>query len=285
MKAYLELGQALVTKGTWVHNERTATDCLTLPRWSMQYDVGAREFPLLTTRKINWKAAIAELLGYLRGYTSAAEFRKLGTKTWDANANENQAWLNNPHRKGVDDMGYVYGAVGRGWRKEDGSFIDQLTNIYNDLRAGKDNRGEILMFWNPAEFDKGCLRPCMYSHHFQLISDTLYLDSTQRSTDVPLGLGFNQVQVYTLLALMAQITGHKAGTAQHDLKNPHIYEDQYLLFLNEHLPRTPSDIRPQLMINPEIKTLEDVLTWVTVDDFVVANYICDYPQIKYPFTV
>ncbi|MFT5760306.1 MAG: thymidylate synthase, partial [Alteromonadaceae bacterium] len=41
---------------------------------------------------------------------NAADFRALGTKTWDANANENQAWLDNPNRKGPDDMGLIYGA-------------------------------------------------------------------------------------------------------------------------------------------------------------------------------
>lgn len=63
------------------------------------------QFPLITTRKSYWKAAIAEFLGYIRGYDNAADFRALGTKTWDANANENAAWLANPHRRGVDDMG------------------------------------------------------------------------------------------------------------------------------------------------------------------------------------
>ena len=52
------------------------------------------EFPLITTRKSYWKAAIAELIGYIRGYDNAADFRSLGTKTWDANANENVSWLN-----------------------------------------------------------------------------------------------------------------------------------------------------------------------------------------------
>jgi thymidylate synthase len=44
----------------------------------------------------------------------------LGTKTWDANANLNEAWLNNPFRKGNDDMGRVYGVQGRAWRHQMG---------------------------------------------------------------------------------------------------------------------------------------------------------------------
>jgi len=32
----------------------------------------------------------------------------------------------------------------------------------------------------------GCLRPCMHTHTFSLLGDTLYLTSYQRSCDVPL---------------------------------------------------------------------------------------------------
>src|SRR5690606_39317396 len=59
-----------------------------------------------------------ELLGYIRGYDNAADFRALGTPTWDANANQNEAWLANPHRKGTDDMGRVYGVQGRARSEE-----------------------------------------------------------------------------------------------------------------------------------------------------------------------
>lgn len=31
--------------------------------------------------------------------------------------------LNNPHRKGVDDMGRVYGVQGRAWRKPNGDCL------------------------------------------------------------------------------------------------------------------------------------------------------------------
>ena len=129
----------------------------------------------------------------------------------------------------------------------------------------------------------GCLRPCMYSHHFSLLDDTLYLNSTQRSCDVPLGLNFNMVQVYFLLAIMAQITGKKPGKAYHKIVNAHIYEDQLALMKNVQLKREPYD-SPKLIINPDIKTLEDLETWVTVDDFELKDYQCHEP-ISYPFSV
>jgi thymidylate synthase len=283
MKQYLALCQRIIDEGTWIENERTGKRCLTVVNADLEYDVANNQFPIITTRKSYWKAAIAEIIGYIRGYDNAADFRALGTKTWDANANENQAWLNSPYRKGDDDMGRVYGVQGRSWQRPDGSNLDQLKKIVDDITNGIDDRGEILTFYNPGEFDMGCLRPCMHTHTFSLLNDTLYLTSYQRSCDVPLGLNFNQIQVFFLLQIMAQITGHKAGKAYHKIVNAHIYEDQLELMRDVQLKREPFE-SPQLKINPEIRTLRDLETWVTLDDFEVIGYQCHDP-IKYPFSV
>ncbi|MBH0041774.1 MULTISPECIES: thymidylate synthase [Pseudoalteromonas] len=283
MKQYLKLCQRIVDEGQWVENKRTGTRCLTVINADLEYDVANNKFPMITTRKSYYKAAIAELLGYLRGYDSAEQFREIGCKTWDANANDNNAWLNNPHRKGEDDMGRVYGVQGRGWQRPDGSTLDQLSKVINNLKNGIDDRGEIITFYNPGEFELGCLRPCMHTHTFSLLGDTLYLTSYQRSCDVPLGLNFNQIQCFVLLALVAQITGHKAGKAYHKIANAHIYENQLELMRDVQLTREPFE-SPQLKINPKIKSLEDIETWVTRDDFEVIGYQC-HEAIQYPFSV
>ena len=283
MKQYLDLCQRIIDQGTWIENERTGKRCLTVINADLEYDVGANQFPMITTRKSYYKSAIAEFLGYIRGYDNAADFRALGTKTWDANANLNQAWLDNPHRKGEDDMGRVYGVQARAWAKPDGSHLDQLKKVVDNLSQGIDDRSEIITFYNPGEFAMGCLRPCMHTHTFSLLGDTLYLTSYQRSCDVPLGLNFNQVQVFAFLALMAQITGKKAGKAYHKIVNAHIYEDQLELMQDVQLKREPFP-SPQLKINPKIQSLQDLETWVTMDDFELENYHCHEP-IKYPFSV
>ncbi|WP_158768548.1 thymidylate synthase [Paraglaciecola sp. L1A13] len=283
MKQYLDLCRRIVDDGIWVNNERTGKKCLTVINADLSYDVANGEFPLVTTRKSFYKSAIAEMIGYIRGYDNAADFRKIGTSTWDANANENEAWLNNPYRKGDDDCGLIYGKIGRNFPKPDGGSIDLLAKIVHDLKNGIDDRGEILTFYHPGAFHMGCLRPCMYSHHFSLLGDTLYLNSTQRSCDVPLGLNFNMVQVYFLLAIVAQITGKKAGMAYHKIVNAHIYEDQLELMRDVQLAREPLAI-PKLIINPEIKSLKDLETWVTMDDFSIEGYE-HHPAIKYPFSV
>lgn len=281
MKQYLDLANRIFFEGKWVENERTGVPCLTVINADFEYDVGGGEFPILTTRKVNIRSAIAELLGYLRGYDNSDQFAAIGCNTWHANANDNEAWLSNPNRKGKGDMGRVYGVQGRSWKTPTGN-LDQLMKVHDNLLKGKDDRGEIVTFWNPGEFDLGCLRPCMFMHHFSLLDGTLYLNSYQRSCDVPLGLVFNQIQCYVFLLIMARITGHTPGKVFHKIVNAHIYENQIPTMM-EQMKREPFD-SPTLIMNPNIKTIEDILTWVTPDDFVMVNYKHHEP-IKHPFTV
>ena len=283
MRQYLDLCNKIINDGIWIENKRTNKRCLSIINADLQYEVGKNEFPMITTRKSYFKSAIAELLGYIRGYDNAADFRALGTKTWDANSNLNKDWLNNSYRKGKDDMGRVYGVQGRAWKTPEGKTIDQLKKVVDNLKNGIDDRAEIITFYNPGEFHMGCLRPCMHTHNFSLLGDTLYLTSYQRSCDVPLGLNFNQVQVFAFLALMARITGKKAGTAYHKIVNAHIYEDQLELMRDIQVKREPF-ASPQLHINERITSLEDLETWVSMDDFSITGYECHNP-IAYPFSV
>ncbi|MDK1290165.1 thymidylate synthase [Pseudoalteromonas umbrosa] len=279
MKQYQQLAQRILDHGHWIENSRTGTRCLTLIGTTLEYDCSGPEFEIVTTRKVPFKLAVAELLGYLRGATSAKTFRQLGTRSWDANANENSQWLTNPNRQGEDDMGKVYGAVAK-----DFGGIDLIRKVYDNLKNNCDDRGEIITFYKPDEFDKGCLRPCMHTHNFALSNGTLYLESYQRSCDVPLGLaGANTTQVQVLLRLMAQITGHQAGRARHHITNAHIYDNQVELMRDVQLKRSPLP-NPKIWINPDIKTLEDVETWVTTDDFKLVNYQ-SHDAIRYPFSV
>ncbi len=282
MQQYRDLCNKVIREGEWVENKRTGKRCLTMINADFTYDVSDNTLPVLTTKKLHWKAAIAEMLGYLRGYTSAADFRTLGCNTWNANANENKAWLANPFRKGEDDMGRCYGAQGRDWRNPEGKRIDQLQEIYEDLRQGIDNRCEIMTFMNPGERDRACLNACMHTHTFSILGDKLFLTSYQRSDDLPLGHGFNQVQVAWFLLIMAKITGLKAAKAYHKIVNAHIYEDQ-LELLQEQLKRKPYPL-PKLRINPKITTLADLESWVTADDFELIGYR-HHQTIRFPFSV
>lgn len=283
---YINALNNIYRNGVDIPNKRTGKYCKTLISLDLAYDCSTSAAPILTTRKINTKIAIAELLGYIRGVTSAAQMRELGTKTWDMNANENASWLANSNRKGEDDLGLIYGAVARNWPVVDTNAhnrrLDLFKKVYTNLKNKVDDRGEIITFWNPGMFHLGCLRPCMYEHQFSILGDTLYLNSTQRSSDWCLGTAANMIQVWLLLRLMAQITGNKPGIAYHRNVNSHIYEDQ-MPFVPEQLTRSIL-AQPTIEINPDIKTLEDLETWVSLEDFKIT-YPEFHPVIKYPFSV
>ena len=63
----------------------------------------------------------------------------------------------------------------------------------------------------------------------------------------------------------------------------HLYDDQIDLMRNIQLQREPLG-SPTLKINPDIKSLEDLETWVTLDDFELVGYE-HHPAIAYPFSV
>ena len=101
MKQYLQLVETILATGTWTAN-RTGMRSISVPGASMRFDLPRDGFPAITTRRLPFKSAVGELIGFLRGYRSAADFRALGCKVWDQNANENAQWLANPYRIAPD---------------------------------------------------------------------------------------------------------------------------------------------------------------------------------------
>ena len=113
MRQYLDTLRLVLEEGTWLES-RTGIRRISFPGVSMRFDL-AKGFPAVTTRKLAFKSAIGELCALVAGATSARDFRENGSPVWGANANQNQAWLNNPYRAGEDDLGPIYGAQWRGW--------------------------------------------------------------------------------------------------------------------------------------------------------------------------
>lgn len=282
MKQYLDLLRK-ATHGLRKTN-RTAYDHIGYHGDMMQFHM-SDGFPAVTTKKLAFKSVVAEMLGFLRGYDNAADFRELGCNVWNANANENEQWLNNPNRKGTDDLGRIYGVQARAWAvmTPDGeSSIDQLRMVYDDLCQGKDNRREIVSHWNPGEMDQMALPPCHMFYQFGIQGDELNLTMYQRSCDVPLGIPFNIAGYAWLLHVMAHITGLKPGLFTHMMHDIHIYENQ-LQHAELQLERNPFPL-PELVINPNIKDLNDLETWVTPEDFELVGYQ-HHSHIRYPFAV
>lgn len=255
---YLETFRKILREGKWVNNERTGTRCLTISRHIYEMELKPETAPLLTVRPSYPVSAVAEIIGYLRQYENAQQFSNISCNTWFTNANETQAWLDNPNRKGQDDIGKVYGAA------LDKRHIDK---VLGNLNKGVDDRGLILNWWQPEMFDKGCLRPCMDRHLFSIIGDTLDITSTQRSCDAGCGWNYNSLQVYFLGMLASKLSDKDGGTALHVINNMHIYES-HLDSVEEMLLRKPSE----LSINFNIESDVTEYKFVTESD----NHARDY---------
>ncbi|MDO3623582.1 thymidylate synthase [Ralstonia pseudosolanacearum] len=113
MKQYLNLVREIFDNGSWQDN-RTGIRTLSIPGAMLKFDL-QEGFPAVTTKKLAFKSAIGELVGFMRGYRNAADFRALGCKVWDQNANENAQWLASPFRLQEGDLGPVYGVQWRQW--------------------------------------------------------------------------------------------------------------------------------------------------------------------------
>ena len=281
MKQYLDLLEKAM--GGVRKTNRTGVDHIGYTGDMMQFDL-ANGFPAVTTKRLAFKSVVGEMLSFLRGYDNVKDFNKLGCKVWDENA-EKDYWTSNPNCKGDGDLGRIYGKQAREWVGYGGfgsSFlVDQLKMVYDDLLQGIDNRREIVIHWNPGELSLMALPPCHLLYQFGIQGDKLNLSMYQRSCDVPLGIPFNIAGYAWLLSVMAHITGHKVGTFTHFMHDIHIYENQ-IEFAQKQIVRAPMKL-PTLHINPSIKTLEDLETWVTPDDFSLLNYE-HHPHIAYPFT-
>ena len=78
MQAYLDIGKKILEEGKWIKNKRTGQKTLAIIGATFEHDLSTGTVPVVTTKKLFWKAAIGEMLGYIRGYRSAAQFRALG---------------------------------------------------------------------------------------------------------------------------------------------------------------------------------------------------------------
>lgn len=282
---YTALLERILREGEMVYNERTGKHCMVVVSHTMRYNVGAGELPLDSTRKSFPKMAIFEMVGYWRGYEWASQFREIGVRTWDDNANKTKAWLASQYRKGTDHIGRAYGAQLRRWRGHNGKEIDQLMSVYERIKAGIDDRGLIMTFYNPGEFELGALRPCLHTHQFSILGDGLFLNSTQRSCDVPNGQNFNQIQLFWMLHTMAAVTGLKPKFADQNIINAHIYEDQFDTVIQQ-LNNEPFEENAKLVLpGSDTYTMDYILNnnGFKPEDVVVENYQ-SHGRIRHAFS-
>lgn len=250
MKQYLDLMADVLGNGTRQAN-RTGIDAISLPGAMLKFDMDDG-FPVVTTKRLWYESSTAEMVGFVRGCDSAAQFRALGCKFWDQNANENQQWLASPYRTGLDSLGRVYGVQWRDWKCADGSSIDQLRHALNTIHTNPRDRRIIISAWRPDEFAQMALPPCHVMYQFipNVEKNTLNLCLYQRSADLGLGVPSNLFGASWLLTLIARLTGYRPGVFTHFMADAHIYVN-HVEAIREQLTRTPHPL-PQLVINDRV---------------------------------
>ncbi|MCH8552928.1 MAG: thymidylate synthase [Natronospirillum sp.] len=282
---YEDAGRKLIDRGVWVENTRTGHRCKTLVGETFEWDLSDGRHPVVTTRPVPIKLPVAELIGYLRGYTNADDFARIGAKSWYTNANETAAWLANPNRKGENDTGLVYGGVSRNWPMVNGNqitTIDTVKDVFERLERCEDDRGLIVTHWNPGMFHLGALRPCMHTYNFAILGDQVHGEFYSRSMDMPLGGPANLMQASILTHLAARLAGLRPGRARLHVTNLHVYENQYDKFCWQ-MERDPLPM-PKMALSDRIQTFNDIENVMTAGDVLLSEFDHreTYEQIWYP---
>lgn len=264
MQQYHDLLNHVLAHGH-VKTDRTGTGTTSVFGYQMRFNL-AEGFPLLTTKKVHLKSIIHELLWFLQGSTNIAYLKEHGVKIWDEWADEQ------------GNLGPVYGYQWRNWPKPDGTHIDQITQVVNQIKNTPDSRRLIVSAWNVADVERMKLPPCHAFFQFYVADGKLSCQLYQRSADIFLGVPFN-IASYALLTMMvAQVCDLQLGDFVHTLGDAHIYSN-HMEQVKEQLSRTPRAL-PNMRINPEVK---DLFAF-KFEDFTLENYD-PHPAIKAPVAV
>lgn len=301
-QAYLDLAQEVLETGH-AKGDRTGTGTRSLFGRQMRFDM-AEGFPLLTTKRVPFGLIKSELLWFLQGNTNIRFLLEHNNHIWDEWAFKN--WIESADYTGPDmtdfgrrslvdeafksqydeqhqlfvdriltddafakqygELGDVYGAQWRHWRKVQGGFIDQIDDVVNQIKTNPNSRRLIVTAWNPEDMPSQALPPCHTLFQFYVADGKLSLQLYQRSADIFLGVPFNIASYSLLLHMVAAQTGLEAGEFVHTLGDAHIYSN-HIAQVAEQLSREMVEL-PQLVLNPDVKSIFDY----TMDDIKVEGY-------------
>jgi thymidylate synthase len=280
---YLDLLRHVRANGAQ-KGDRTGTGTLSTFGAQLRFDL-QRGFPLITTKKVFWKAIAYELLWFLRGDSNAKWLQERGVTIWDE-------WA-----KPDGDLGPVYGVQWRSWPTPDGGHIDQIAEVVKQLKTNPDSRRIIVSAWNVSELSKMALMPCHAFFQFyvqpplqgEVVQSTggdgvpkqrakLSCQLYQRSADLFLGVPFNIASYALLTHMLAQQCDLDVGDFIWTGGDCHIYSNHFEQ-VDLQLTREPL-APPTLNIKRKPASIFDY----EYEDFEVVNYQ-SHAGIKAPVAV
>ena len=212
----------------------------------------SKEFPILTLRYTNWKAAIDEMLWIWQKKSNRVE--DLNSHIWDS-------WM------GEDGtIGKAYGyQLGIKHKYKEGMF-DQVDRVLYDLKNNPYSRRIMTNIYNFQDLHEMNLYPCAYSMTFNVVDGKLNAILNQRSQDTLAANNWNVVQYSVLVHMFAQVSGLEVGELVHVISDMHIY-DRHIPLIKKLIEREPLPA-PKFEINKDIKNFYDF----TIDDFNIVDY-------------
>jgi len=166
---------------------------------TIKYDMSTYGFPLLSMRKINYKAAFAELECFLKDYDTLSDFEEAGCPYWKLWADKDgKLKLDYPPR-------------------------EQMDYVIDTLKKDNTSRRAIIDLWNPENRDKLSLDPCHTQYQFSIRLDKLHMIWTQRSVDYAIGLPFDFVLAGAYMLIMCRELDVYPGTITFQMGDTHLY--------------------------------------------------------------
>lgn len=292
----------------WDHgherSDRTGVGTRSLFGASMRFDLADNAIPLLTTKRVYWKAAAREMLWFLTGDTNIRALVAQGVHIWTD-------WPLDSYRKATGenidrdtfearivadadfaarwgDLGPVYGKqwvdwpvyepVGDGLFRQRERGINQIAELVDSLRNNPGSRRHIFEGWNVAELDRMALPPCHKTYQFFVADGKLTGLLYQRSCDLALGVPFNIFSAALIIRMLAQQCDLEPGELIWNGGDVHLYLNHADL-VETQLSREPKG-SPRLEILRRPPSIFDY----RIEDFEVRDYT-PQPHIAAPVAV
>lgn len=216
-----------------------------------RYDL-SKEFPILTLRPTNLKAAINELLWIWQKKSNNIE--DLNSHIWDSWSDEEGS------------IGKAYGyQLGIKHKYLEGEF-DQVDRVLYDLKHNPYSRRIIVNMYNHNDLHEMNLYPCAYSMTFNVTGRKLNAILNQRSQDILVANNWNVSQYAILVHMLAQVSNLEVGEFVHVIADAHIY-DRHIPLIKELIQRTHYPA-PRLIINRDKKDFYEF----SEEDFILEGY-------------